>query len=86
MERLTQFLSGYEFAIMNLFGYRPQFDKEFWEFISEAIPSAGTDHWDRVLRRECSDEEAFSAFYVYLDRFLTERESAFAEVKTEPGQ
>lgn len=29
LERLTQFLSGYEFAIMNLLGYRPYFDKEF---------------------------------------------------------
>ena len=69
LQRLFDFMGGYELAFSELKGYRLHFDKDFQRFIEKRYNSDGTRHWNSLISSGASDAEALGRFYPLLRDF-----------------
>ena len=74
LQRMAPFLSGYEYAFLQLTGYRLHFDREFQESVLRSFQTKATIHWDTIVGRGRSDRDGFFFFFELYDRFLEELE------------
>lgn len=63
LNRLFQFINGYQAAIQDITGYKPHFDKEFQLYLQAKNEDAKRIRWNILLSKQRTDEEAFYAFY-----------------------
>lgn len=69
LQRLFDFIGGYELAFSELKGYRLHFDNEFQRFIEKKYSSDGTHHWNSLISSGISDAVALERFYALLREF-----------------
>ena len=77
--KLVYFLTGYEYAFMQMKNYRLHFDREFQEFISKRYPTEKTIHWDRIISEGRTEIDAYQAFFELLHDFLISSTDQTAE-------
>ncbi len=67
--KLYFFISGYEYAFMELTQYCFHFDRDFQSYVLSLFPTKETVHWHRIIAKGHTDTEAFEIFYEIFDAF-----------------
>ena len=69
LDRFHYFLSGFEFGLMILDNYRPHFDRDFQDYVVKMYQGTENLHWNNIIGKDISDEEAFWKFFEIYDKF-----------------
>ncbi len=81
IHRLSTFISGYMFAIFELTGYFCHFDRDFQKYIESHMDTDLSIHWDTIISKGCTKEEAFDLFYVYFQDFYNKQSTEQFKIK-----
>ena len=70
IEKLADFISGFECAVYELTGTHEEFSSKFQIFIENKTKEISVGkHWSDIIAESESQESAFDLFFVYLDKF-----------------